>query len=124
MPTSYHYCKPSVLCSALQGGSPDGLWISICTEVLPTHRSSWPLDPATVQQDTHCMRVCPTSPHRPSPCIPAEVGGGGAQAIAPPPPQPAGPWLWSPILHDIRADMSKLSYLPCWLVSEPPSSQP
>ena len=31
IPTSYHYCKPSVLSSALQGGSPDGLWISICT---------------------------------------------------------------------------------------------
>ena len=30
-PTSYHCCKPGVQCLALQGGSPTGLQITICT---------------------------------------------------------------------------------------------
>ena len=35
-----------------------------------------PSNHTTKQQDTHCMRVCPTSPHSPAPCIPRDQGGG------------------------------------------------
>ena len=50
---------------------------------MPLHTAR-PLKPATRQQDTHCMLVCPTAPHIPAPYIPQVTagnmreGGGGA----------------------------------------------
>ena len=38
-----------------------------------------PMNLTTKQQDTHCMHVCPTAPHRSSPCIPERHGGGGGE---------------------------------------------
>ena len=43
---------------------------------LPTYHSSWPCHPATVQ------KVCPTSPHRRSPCIFVKAGEGGFKSLS------------------------------------------
>ena len=98
------------------GGQPQRALDLHMYRVLPTHRSSSPVTP---KHTVHA--VCPTSPHRPAPCIPVEVGGGGGGATP--------SWQQNPVAEYSptglnRTDMSLLSYLPCWPLVEPPSSQP
>ena len=63
--------------SSPAGGLPQRARCSILTSVANAPRLL-PLEPyTTAQQDTHCMRVCPTSPHRPAPCIPEDMLGVG-----------------------------------------------
>ena len=73
---SYHHCKPSVQCSSLQ---------EACRRLKhpyeqppPTHHGTYHEAPPTGNRHTSAMRVCPTAPHSPSPCVPDHnMGGGG-----------------------------------------------
>ena len=50
---------------------------------------SCPFNLTMVHQDTHRMCMCPTSPHKPFPCVPRDGGGGGTKQ------PPLGPRPWS-----------------------------
>ena len=64
---------------ALQVGRPKGHFCYYLYTAPLTHHGSCPVFPSTVHQDTHCMRVCPTAPYIPTPCIPeGEEGVPGA----------------------------------------------
>ena len=83
IPTSYHYCKLLVLCSALKGathtgsGSPYVQGAANTLQLLtlqPSHNAT--------RHTLHAM--CPTSPHRPFPCVLVkDVGGRGSGAEKP-----------------------------------------
>ena len=65
---SYHYYKPRVRCSTVQGTTLLGMrphMSKCCQQTM----APGPMNLTTKQEDTHCMHMCPTAPHRPSPCI-------------------------------------------------------
>ena len=55
-PTSYHYCKPSVLCSALHGGRPYRPWIAI--QAICTGCCQHTAAPGPATQPRVCVCVC------------------------------------------------------------------
>ena len=66
---------------ALHVGRPKGQSCYYMYTAPLTHRGSCPAIPSAVHQDTHCMRVCPTASHIPTPCIPeGEEGVLGAES--------------------------------------------